>query len=84
MPKLPHIPNPFRFIYEHSGILRPVREYLEDAEDAGDYFLAAMYLLVVVWCLYVAVLIIPPYQIHIALVLAAVFAAVRVALSRRR
>lgn len=70
--------NPFSFIYQHSGILAPMREYLEDAEDVGDYILAAIYLVVVLWCLYVAALIIPPYQINIALVVAAVFAAVSV------
>ena len=53
MPKLPHIPNPFRFIYEHSQLLAPARFMLEDAEDIMDYVLVVIYLLTVLLLLYV-------------------------------
>jgi len=60
MSKQHRIPNPFRFIYEHSHLLTPARYMLEDAEDFMDYLLVFIYLLTVLLLLYVTGLLLTP------------------------
>jgi hypothetical protein len=44
--------TPFRFVYQHSQLLAPARQILEDAEDWTDYVCAAFYLVLLIAVLY--------------------------------
>jgi hypothetical protein len=84
MSKQHRFPNPFRFIYKHSGILAPARELIEDPEDAGDYVLAGLYVVVAFACIGVVSMLIPLKVMGVTIVTLIILIAFQFATGRRR